>query len=52
MNYEPDYITFSGNGEATLHPEFGSIVDGVIELRNKYTTAFKNHNTFQFHTGV
>jgi wyosine [tRNA(Phe)-imidazoG37] synthetase (radical SAM superfamily) len=37
MNYEPDYITFSGNGEATLHPEFGAIVDGVIELRNKYT---------------
>jgi wyosine [tRNA(Phe)-imidazoG37] synthetase (radical SAM superfamily) len=37
MNYEPDYITFSGNGEATLHPEFSAIVDGVIELRNKYT---------------
>ena len=37
MNYEPDYITFSGNGEATLHPQFPVIVDGVIELRNKYT---------------
>lgn len=37
MDYEPSYITFSGNGEATLHPEFGAIVDGVIELRNKYS---------------
>ncbi len=37
MNYQPDYITFSGNGEATLHPEFGAIVDGVIAIRNKYT---------------
>jgi wyosine [tRNA(Phe)-imidazoG37] synthetase (radical SAM superfamily) len=37
MNYEPAYITFSGNGEATLHPEFDEIVDGVIDLRNKYT---------------
>jgi len=29
------YITFSGNGEPTLHPEFGQIVDEVISLRNK-----------------
>jgi wyosine [tRNA(Phe)-imidazoG37] synthetase (radical SAM superfamily) len=32
----PNYITFSGNGEATIHPDFDNIVDGVIELRNKY----------------
>ncbi|MBQ0093931.1 MAG: radical SAM protein, partial [Bacteroidales bacterium] len=31
-----DSITFSGDGEPTLHPEFPSIVDGVIELRDKY----------------
>lgn len=37
MDYEPDYITFSGNGEATLHPDFSTIVDDVNELRNKYT---------------
>ena len=37
MDYEPDYITFSGNGEATLHPDFSAIVDDVNELRNKYT---------------
>ena len=30
-----DSITFAGNGEPTLHPEFLGIVDDVIELRNK-----------------
>jgi len=30
----PDYITFSGNGEPTLHPEFGSIVEEVKQLRD------------------
>jgi wyosine [tRNA(Phe)-imidazoG37] synthetase (radical SAM superfamily) len=32
----PDVITFSGNGEPTLHPEFESIIDDTIEFRNKY----------------
>ena len=31
-----DVITFSGNGEPTLHPEFGAVVDDVIALRDKY----------------
>ena len=31
-----DVITFSGNGEPTLHPDFGGVVDDVIALRNKY----------------
>lgn len=31
-----DSITFSGNGEPTLHPEFGKIIDMVLELRNTY----------------
>ena len=31
-----DVITFSGNGEPTLHPEFPEIVDGVLALRNRY----------------
>jgi len=36
-NNEPlDVITFAGNGEPTLHPEFSEIVDDVILLRNKY----------------
>lgn len=33
---EFDYITFSGNGESTLHPDFPEIVDDVIALRGKY----------------
>lgn len=31
-----DVITFSGNGEPTLHPEFPEIVDGVLALRDRY----------------
>lgn len=31
-----DVITFSGNGEPTLHPEFSEIIDDVISLRDKY----------------
>jgi len=32
----PDVITFSGNGEPTMHPQFTEIIDDTIELRNKY----------------
>lgn len=32
----PDTITFSGNGEATLHPEFAEIVEDVLELRDAH----------------
>lgn len=31
-----DVITYAGNGEPTLHPEFPGIIDDSIELRNKY----------------
>ena len=31
-----DVITFSGNGEPTMHPRFNEIVEGVIALRDKY----------------
>ncbi|MDP3645290.1 MAG: radical SAM protein [Bacteroidota bacterium] len=33
----PDVITFAGNGEPTLHPEFKGIIDDTIELRNRLT---------------
>jgi len=36
MQEQPDVITFAGNGEPTIHPEFALIVDDVIELRNRY----------------
>ena len=35
-NQAPDVITYAGNGEPTLHPEFPGIIDDSIELRNKY----------------
>lgn len=31
-----DTITFAGNGEPTIHPQFAEIIDDTIELRNKY----------------
>lgn len=31
-----DVITFAGNGEPTLHPDFEGVIDDTIELRNKY----------------
>lgn len=31
-----DYLTFSGNGEPTLHPEFSDIVREVALLRSRY----------------
>jgi radical SAM domain protein len=31
-----DVITFSGNGEPTLHPDFSGVVDDVIALRDRY----------------
>ncbi len=31
-----DVLTFSGNGEPTLHPDFPAIVDDVLRLRDRY----------------
>jgi wyosine [tRNA(Phe)-imidazoG37] synthetase (radical SAM superfamily) len=31
----PDVITFAGNGEPTLHPDFAGIIDDTIEIRNE-----------------
>jgi wyosine [tRNA(Phe)-imidazoG37] synthetase (radical SAM superfamily) len=32
----PDVITYAGNGEPTLHPDFSSIIDDSISLRNQF----------------
>ena len=32
----PDVITFAGNGEPTMHPQFSGIIDDTIELRNRF----------------
>ncbi len=33
---KPDVLTFAGNGEPTLHPQFPEILDDVIALRDIY----------------
>lgn len=37
----PDVITFAGNGEPTLHPDFEAILDDTIALRNDLTPSAK-----------
>lgn len=37
----PDVLTFAGNGEPTIHPHFGAIIDDTIALRNRYCPAAK-----------
>ena len=35
-NQVPDVITYAGNGEPTIHPDFPEIIDDTILLRDKY----------------
>ena len=37
----PDVITFSGNGEPTLHPDFLGIIRDTVGLRDKYCPGAK-----------
>lgn len=36
-----DVITFAGNGEPTMHPEFAGIIDDTLFLRDKYAPKAK-----------
>lgn len=36
-----DVITFSGNGEPTLHPDFGGVIDDTLRLRDRYYPSAK-----------
>ena len=36
LNSQPDVITFSGNGEPTLHPDFLGIIQDTCALRDQY----------------
>lgn len=33
---KPDVITYAGNGEPTMHPEFHGIIDDSVALRNEF----------------
>jgi wyosine [tRNA(Phe)-imidazoG37] synthetase (radical SAM superfamily) len=35
----PDALTYAGNGEPTIHPEFPGIVEDTIRLRDRYVPA-------------
>lgn len=37
----PDVLTFAGNGEPTIHPQFARIIDDTLALRDKYFPAAK-----------
>ena len=44
MNAEgnlPNVITFAGNGEPTLHPDFKEIIERTIEVRDRYSKKIK-----------
>lgn len=36
LDVQPDVITFSGNGEPTLHPDFFGIIQDTCALRDQY----------------
>ena len=37
----PDVITFAGNGEPTLHPDFAGIIEDTIAIRNQHCPSAK-----------
>ena len=37
----PDVITFAGNGEPTMHPDFEPIIDDTIAMRDRYCPSAK-----------
>ena len=37
----PDAITFAGNGEPTIHPDFAGIISDTLSLRNRYAPQSK-----------
>lgn len=41
LSCPPEYITFSGNGEPTLHPDFERLVEGVNSLRDRLSPLSK-----------
>ena len=36
QNVKLDVITFAGNGEPTMHPQFSGIIEDTVSLRDRY----------------
>ena len=48
----PDVITFAGNGEPTMHPDFEGVIDDTLALRDRFAPQAKVSvlsNTTQLH---
>ncbi len=41
LDAPPDWVTFAGNGEPTMHPRFPTVVDRVLELRDRMAPALR-----------
>ncbi len=56
MEKLPAYITFSGNGEPTLHPDFRTIVEGANATRDRLApnakTAILSNSAFVFKKNI
>ena len=56
QNELPDVITFAGNGEPTMHPDFHEIIDDTVALRNELAPeariAVLSNSTMLFKTNV
>ncbi len=41
MDVPPDWVTFAGNGEPTMHPRFSTVVDRVLAVRDRHAPSLK-----------
>jgi len=41
MGAPPDWVTFAGNGEPTMHPRFPAVVERVLEVRDRLAPGVK-----------
>jgi len=41
LDAPPDWVTFAGNGEPTMHPRFPVVVERVLEVRDRHAPGVK-----------
>jgi wyosine [tRNA(Phe)-imidazoG37] synthetase (radical SAM superfamily) len=41
MSEPPDWVTFAGNGEPTMHPRFAGVVERVLDVRDRFAPGVK-----------